>query len=203
MATTEIIAEIDAYLSRLRQARELLINGIAESPKNRLPPRKEKATNRQAGARSSNSRRTGENKSRSNYSVTHLKSVMKRVDSGAHVPSTPALGAVDKLTSSSEQPVIVQPERPMGQSVVVTRVPARRISSIRSARHRAAKPESDAKPASVKPAIALASAVGPKIVVVSAEQIRREQTAQSEVRRPRTLTSGLSGRRAFDALFQD
>jgi hypothetical protein len=31
----------------------------------------------------------------------------------------------------------------------------------------------------------------------------REQAAHSEVRRPRKVTSGLSGRRAFEALFPD
>jgi hypothetical protein len=56
-----------------------------------------------------------------------------------------------------------------------------------------------------KPAIALAGLVHSKIVVVSAEQAQREweRAAQSEVRRPRVPATGLTGKRAFEALFND
>jgi hypothetical protein len=44
-----------------------------------------------------------------------------------------------------------------------------------------------------------------KVVVVSAEQVQREreQAAHPTIRRPRTPSSGLSGRLAFEALFKD
>jgi hypothetical protein len=50
----------------------------------------------------------------------------------------------------------------------------------------------------------LARLAGDKIVVVPAEQVRREreQAAQPEVRRVRVPASGLTGRLAFEALFK-
>jgi hypothetical protein len=56
-----------------------------------------------------------------------------------------------------------------------------------------------------KPAIALGGPVHSRIVVVSAEQAQREleRAAQSEVRRPRVPATGLTGKLAFEALFND
>jgi hypothetical protein len=204
MAIAEIIAEIDSYLCRLLQARELLSNRTTESPQKSAPPRIGKVTNRQAGPYTSNTRRAGENKSRSNHPVAHRKRTTKVIDTGANVPNTATPGAVGIHVSSSEQTAVAQPERGTEQSIVVTRIPARRRNSlIRSVRHRTAKP--DTKPNAIKPAIALAGPVRAKIVVVSAEQIQREreQAPRSEVPRPPTRTSGLGGRRAFEALFPD
>jgi len=60
------------------------------------------------------------------------------------------------------------------------------------------------KPDAAKPAIALAGPAGARIVVVSAEQVRRERekAAQAKVERPRVLGTGLTGRLAFEALFK-
>jgi hypothetical protein len=71
-------------------------------------------------------------------------------------------------------------------------------------RHRTPKSNPGTKPDGPKPAIALASPAGAKIVVVPAEQVRRErdQAAQPEVRRPRVPASGRTGRLAFEALFK-
>jgi hypothetical protein len=104
-----------------------------------------------------------------------------------------------------EQPAIVPPERIIPQSVVVKRLPSKGSrSSIRSVRHKTPKPTVDAKPDAAKPAIALAGPARAKIVVVPAEQVRREREreAQPEVRRPRVPAPGLTGRLAFEALFK-
>jgi len=71
-------------------------------------------------------------------------------------------------------------------------------------RLRTSKSNSGTKLDAAKPAIALAGAAGAKIVVVPAEQVRREreQAARPEVRRPRVPASGLTGRLAFEALFK-
>jgi hypothetical protein len=60
------------------------------------------------------------------------------------------------------------------------------------------------KPVAIKPAIALAGPMNTKVVVVSAEQARkeREQAAVPAIPRPRRSLSGLSGRLAFEALFE-
>lgn len=70
--------------------------------------------------------------------------------------------------------------------------------------HRNPKPTVDPKPDTAKPAIALAGPQGAKIVVVPADQVRRERerASQPEVRRPRGPAPGLTGRLAFEALFK-
>jgi hypothetical protein len=50
MPTTEIINEIDAYLSRLRQARELLLDQRTEAAPKRVPRRKRKVAPWEAGS---------------------------------------------------------------------------------------------------------------------------------------------------------
>jgi hypothetical protein len=190
MPVAEIINEIDAYLSRLRQARELLLDRMTEGPQKRVRRRKRKVLVTQVAPVFSSRRRNVEDKPQSNHPVAHLNKVRKQVDPSAQVPMAVAYDA-----SHSEQPAIPEPELMILQSVPITRLPARRrISPVRSVRDRTATP-----------AIALAGPVDTKIVVVSAEQVRRqrEQAAHPVVLRPRRPASGLTGRSAFEALFKD
>ncbi len=102
-------------------------------------------------------------------------------------------------------PAIAQPEHSISQKVIVKKLPPRGLRAlVRSVRHRTPKPALEPKPDPAKPAIALAGPQGAKIVVVPAEQVRREgeEAAQPEVRRPRVPASGLTGRLAFEALFR-
>lgn len=200
MPRTEIIHEIDAYLSCLRQARELLSERRTKAPQSSVLRRNGKVALRHADPASPPKRRTGKNKSRSNPLVAHLKRETERVEVSAPVPSSVTHPAV-----RLEQPAIAQPERPIPQSVVVKKLPSKGPkSSIRSMRLRTSKSKSGTKPDAAKPAIALAGPAGAKIVVVPAEQVRleRERAAQPEVRRPRVPASGLTGRLAFEALFK-
>ena len=195
-----IIDEIDAYLSRLRQARELLLDQRTEAPQKGVPRRKRKVAPREADPASSRGRRADKNKSRSNHSAAHLNKGTERVEISAQVPISATQHASDL-----EQAAVPPPERAIPQSVVVKRFPSKALStSIRSVRHRTPKSNAGAKPDAAKPAIALAGPGGAKIVVVPAEQVRREreQAAQPEVRRPRVPASGLTGRLAFEALFK-
>lgn len=201
MPIADIIGEIDSYLSRLRQARELLSERRTEESPKQVARRKRKVTVRKPEPASSRSRRTNKNKSRSNRPVAHLKQVRMHVEVNAQVPAI-----VSNSLPHSKQPVIAEPERAMPQNIVITRLPAsRRISSIRAAHRRTGKPALRSKPDPLKPAIALAGPTNTKIVVVSAEQMKREreQVALQPVLRPRPPASGLSGRLAFAALFKD
>jgi hypothetical protein len=201
MPIAEIINEVDAYLSRLRQARELLLDGSTEPPQKTVRRRKRGVMVRWSRPASSIRRRADEKKSPSNHPVAHLKPVRKRVD-----PSSEATSAVAEHLSHSEQTKISEPKRTVEESVPITRLPAsRQISPIRSVKHRFAKPSSGSKPGPIKPAIALAGPMNTKIVVVSAEQAQkeREQAARPPIPRPRRSASGLSGRLAFEALFED
>jgi hypothetical protein len=201
MPIAEIINEIDAYLSRLLQARELLLDRMTEAPQKRVPRRKRTVIVRQVAPGSSSGRRTDENKPRSNHPVAHLKEVAKCIDTSPQIPRTVVHGASD-----SEKPAMIEPERAIPQSVVVRRLPAKEPrTSIRSLRYRTGKPVLGTQLNKIKPPIALAGSMSSRVVVVSAEQVQREreQAAQPAIRRPRTLSSGLSGRMAFEALFKD
>jgi hypothetical protein len=199
MPIPEIIDEIDAYLSRLRQARELLLDRNTEAPQKRAPVPNRKADLRQADPASSRRSRTAKNKPRSNHPVANLKIEAERVDVGVQVPS-----CVTDNASHSEPAAIAQPE-----PIILTNVVTKRLSSkgqrtsIRPMRHRTPKPAAPT-PDPAKAAIALAGAVNSKIVVVSAEQVQRERerAAHPQVQRPRAPAFGLTGRLAFEALFK-
>ena len=200
MPTTEIINEIDAYLSRLRQARELLLDQRTEVAPKPLPRRKRKVAPGKTDPTSFRSRRITKNKSRSDHPVVHLNRETVRVENGALVPISATQHASDL-----EQPAIAPPDGAMLQRVVVKRLPSKAPNtSIRSVRHRTPKSNPGTNSDVAKPAIALAGPAGGKIVVVPAEQVRRERerAAQPEVRRPRVPASGLTGRLAFEALFK-
>lgn len=200
MPIAEILNEIDACLSRLRQARELLLDQQMKAPPKKVAHVKGKVTPRRPDPASSRTRRAYKNKSRSNRPVGHLKRGTKRVEITPQVPS-PVTHSVSHL----EQPAIAPPEPTIPQSVVITRIPSKGFrTSIRSVGLRTSNSNPGTKPDAAKPAIALAGAAGAKIVVVPAEQVRREreQAARPEVRRPRVPASGLTGRLAFEALFK-
>lgn len=201
MPIAEIIHEIDAYLSRLRQARELLSGRMTKVPKEKHAPRKKKAPVKHVNPVSSTPRPVGGNKTRSNRPVEHRKE-QKSLGGLA----TQVSGAVSVQTVNPEQLAKVEPERIIPQDVVITRVPAsRRNRSFRPVGHRTAQRASRTNSGPAQPAIALSGPTNPRIVVVSADQVQREraQAAQPVIRRPRIASSGLSGRRAFEALFAD
>jgi hypothetical protein len=201
MPIAEIIHEIDAYLSRLRQARELLSGRLTEAPQTELPGHRKKALVRRPRPAPPATPQAGGNKSQSNRPVVHQKE-KNRIDE----PAAKVSSAVIPKPAHSEQSATVQPENTTPQNVAITRLPAsRRIRSFGSVDHRTANRTIHTKPASIQPAIALAGPTNARIVVVSADQIQREraQAAQPAIRRPRIAVSGLSGRRAFEALFAD
>ncbi len=195
----DIIHEIDAYLSKLRQAREILLGRIAEDAQNRAPRSKRKLLVGPADPIISSRRGVEETKTRPDHPVADRM--------GAKEPSDPAAqlsSAVPHEIVDSEGPAVVKPEPE--RNVLVTRFPARRRNgSVKSVRHSITKSASAAKPEAPKPAIALAGPMSCKIVVVSAEQVQleRDQAALPVVRPPRLAGTGLTGRRAFEALFKD
>jgi hypothetical protein len=126
MPINEIINEIDAYLSRLRQARELLLDQRTEAPPERVPSRKRKVAPGKADPASSRRRRTTKNKSRSDHPVVHLKRGTERAEISAQVP----ISAVQHA-SDLEPPAMAPPERAIPQRVVVKAEPL--ISNVTAA----------------------------------------------------------------------
>jgi hypothetical protein len=201
MPIAEIIHEIDVYLSRLRQARNLLLGRIPGVPQGKHPRRKKKAPVKRADPTLSTPLRAEGNKTRSSRPLAHRKEQQK-----VGSPGTQVSGAVSSQTVKTEQLTKVEPERILPQGIVITRLPAsRRTRSFRTVGHRSAKQAPRTNPGPVQPATALRGPTNARIVVVSADQVKREraQAAQPVVRRPRIAPSGLSGRLAFEALFAD
>src|SRR3954469_11088800 len=133
MPIAEIIHEIDAYLSRLRQARELLSGRMPKVPRGNHPRRKEKALVKHADPALSTPRRDSGNRSRTNRPVAH-----RTEQNSLGGPATQVSGAVSVETANTEQLARVKPERRIPHDVVITRLPSsRRIRSIRPVGDRA------------------------------------------------------------------
>lgn len=198
MPIPEIIDEIDAYLSRLRLAREVLLDRSPEAPQTRASRPKRKARVKQADQALIPKSRLDQSKPQLDRSLAHLKKEAKRVDTSVPVTSAATHGASD-----SELPAIAQQGHTIAQSVVIKRLPSKGPRHSRSMRHRTPK-TAVSKTDATKPAIALAGPVNKKIVVVPVEQVRRERELAElpKVQQPRTRASGLTGRQAFEALFK-
>ena len=201
MPIVDIIHEIDAYLLCLRHARDLLSAPVTKAGGKRARRGQGKVKAAKADRVLSNKPRIQKNRSRSDRPAPQGKVAKRRVES-----VSPIRNAVTSRAATPEQKPTATTELVPQQAVESLVLSAKeRRSPIKRVLRGAAKPAARAKLDNVKPAIALAGSMSSKIVVVSAEQAQREreQAAQSEVRRPRVPSAGLSGRLAFEALFKD
>lgn len=141
-------------------------------------------------------------KSRFDRTATRVATLTQQVGFPFRIGSSVAALA----TGTREPPVTVRVKK-LQQDARSERLPApdRDISLQRTQRRPVTKRTFGATLEHAKPAIALAGRVPSKIVVVSAEQAQRERdrAAQSVVQRPRLPAIGLTGRAAFEALFND
>ena len=127
MPIAEIIHEIDAYLSRLRQARELLSGRATKVPQGRLLRLKKKASAKRADPATSIPPPVAENKTGSNRPVEYRKEQKSPID-----PVSQGSGAIPLKTVNPEKLARVEPERILPQGIVITRLPASRRSKGRS-----------------------------------------------------------------------
>ena len=199
MSIAEIIKEIDAYLVCLRNARDLLLAPNREARRKSEPRRKTAVRVSKTGRPLSNKPQIRELESRFDRMVAPVTTPRQRVDSPSRVRDS-----VVAQTAVRKPPVEVAPQNPQ-QDIRIERLPApdRQISSIRTVRRPIKKRTLGSTLEYSKPAIALAGPANSKIVVVSAEQVQRERAAQSALRRSRVPLIGLTGKAAFDVLFND
>ena len=202
MSIAAIINEIDAYILRLRNARDLLLAPITETRRKSESRRKSVVGANTTGRPLSTRPRILGNKSRLDRTATPVTTSKNRVDSPSQLRSP----VVPQATSAREPRFAVPPQKPK-RDLHMERLPApdRRISSTRIRLRPASKRALGTPLEYSKPAIALAGPVHSKIVVVSAEQARRERerAAQPAVQRPRVPGLGRTGKAAFEALFND
>ncbi len=197
MTIAAIVNEIEAYLLCLRHARDLLLAPMTEARRRKRVVRASK-TGRPLSSRP----RIRENKARFDGMVAPTTTPKQRLDSVSRVR-----GSVARQAAVPQQmSVAVTAQKPQ-QDVGIERLPAsdQQMSSTRTVRRPVTKRAFGTILENSKPAIALAGLVHSKIVVVSAEQAQRdrERAAQSEVRRPRPPATSLTGKLAFEALFNE
>src|SRR5579871_1220569 len=119
MAIPEIIEEIDAYLLRLRRAKELLLDRTPEASQKKAPRPKRAAHSGPADRASSRRNGAAKNKSRSDDHAAHLSAV-----EGVGVDARVA-GSLTRDASPSEGPAAVQPEVAPPLSVVIKKLPSK------------------------------------------------------------------------------
>lgn len=196
MAIADIIVEVDAYLARLQHARKLLLAPFPQSRLKHTQPETPK-TKLETSA-SSVSEKTP---------VLQTKTKARRSSSQKSRASSPQAELFPAQPAEASVPPQAQPETiapPMVEKIILP-ASGRKRTAIRPVRPRPTPVPSSAKAGQTRPAIALAGSVSSRIVVVPAQQAKkeREEAAHVEVKRPRVSIAGLSGRRAFDALFND
>ncbi len=206
MPIAEIISEIDAYLLCLRHARDLLSAPMTRVRRTKAPRGKKKVNVTKTAPAVSSRPRIPEKKSRSNSLVRRGKKVEEHVD---FVPQL--LSSVSHQVAEPEQPPIMAVALevpPVIETEVFTSIQERLPIQSRphqSTPRRAAPRTFAPKLENLKPTTALTGSMSSRIVVVSAEDAKRERerAAQPEVRPRRMPSSGLTGRLAFEALFKD
>ncbi len=196
MTTLEIIKQIDAYLSRLHLARDILAKSLFDPPAKRT-------------AKTSTSKKTGPvvstkaqhpASSRSQFRRSPRTGAQKRVVSVAHIPSSPTPQA-ENIPENSAVPGVNTERLSSLPDINIVRLPYRgprgsiRISHTRGLK--VSEPTHGTR--------ALVGSVNSKIVVISPEQARKEHEgiAQPEIRPRAVFKSGLTGRVAFESLFKD
>jgi hypothetical protein len=202
MSIPEIINEIDAYVVRLRNARDLLLAPMKEARRKSVPRRKREVRPGKTGQPLSSKPQIREDELRFYRITSPVATPEQRVFSPSRVRSSVAPHA-----AATSEPLVAVPVQKPQRAARLERLlpPDRKIFSTRTERRPVMNRAFGATLEYAKPAVALAGPVGSKIVVVSAEQAQRdrERATQSAVQRPRVPAIGLTGRAAFEALFHD
>jgi hypothetical protein len=192
MAITDIINEIDAYLARLREARNLLSTPATQARRQRAPRVVTTVNVRKRVPSAPGTRRVSRKKSRPNGAVPKEKIADKLNESIAKLRGPEVRPAVE--------PPVVMPTAPTPLRAI-EKAPS--YLPTKSTRRRTVRQTFTRKPAIA--ATALSGATSSKIVVVSAAEAQRERqrTAHAEAERPRVPATGLNARQAFEALFKN
>ena len=196
MAIADIVQEIDAYIARLRQARELLAASLTGELRARESDTTKQIAPEQTAPTPSAKRRTAEARSRSKAAERKIEAAAIPIDPGSEQLSPVAPQAVEE-----QQPLIA----PTAPAPVETPERAKLATPRRRTSSRGVRAVSKANREPVKPTNALSSSMASKIVAVSAAELQRERerAAQSVAVRPKVSWTGQTGRLAFEALFKN
>ena len=198
MAIADIVQEIDAYIARLRQARDLLAASLTGELRARESYTTKQIASEETAPTLSGKRRSADARSRSKAAERKVEAAERPSDSGSE-----QLSPVAPQAAEDQQPLIAPtapapaPFETPERAKLAT--PRRRTSS------RGVRAVSKANREPVKPTNALSSSMASKIVAVSAAELQRERerAAQSVAVRPKVSWTGQTGRLAFEALFKN
>lgn len=200
MSIAAIIHEIDEYLLLLGRARTVLAGSFKETGSTSAAKR----INHVRGRKKANlpsAKKSFNRKPRSSRIDTGSSPEPSRPSPS--VPPTSTDQPSDTKSSQRSSPeVMLGVVAPSDAILATSPTPPKKRRKTTGAR--AASPRKLRAP-STKPAIALAGPMNAKIVVVSAAQAQREREEATRPlpQKPRVPATGLSGRRAFEALFGD
>jgi hypothetical protein len=209
MAIADIIREIDAYIVRLRQARDLLASSLASSFEARESYRTKKVRVGNSAPKLPAKKRVAVVQSRLNEAEGKVKPASRPNDSAAEPSRSVAPQAVESLqpliAPTAEVPVeTLRRVENLASAETLERAeletPSRRASR-RVFRESSSKAIAETR----KPVNALSNSTASGIIVVSAAEVQRERerAAQSVAVRPRVSWTGQTGRLAFEALFKN
>lgn len=197
MSIAEIVSEIDSYLSLLRMARDLLSAPVTEARPKRSRRRYKGVELSGKDSPSHSKTRTRKLKSRPtrrelepNANRRGLKPVV-RLSRAVH----PKTAADEEVPASAAAEIAPQAA---GEVLLPPPSSAAPVQHVRRRKEIIRK-----EPSVTEPAIALGGAPKDRVVVVPAEEVRRqrEEAVRPPVLRQRVSTYG--GRTAFEALFKD
>jgi hypothetical protein len=194
MPISRIVAEIDSYLFRLRQARELLA-GSEKVARQRHASRKRVATRvTEAISVPSPVVRIQPIKVRQKVEQQTMNAANKAVD---------LVVMPDTITAALD--VSFQPEAASPPIEKDMQLAAGRTRTENAERQQSGRQEQATALERAKPMNTISGSPSSRVVVVSAEEVRkaREQAAHFVVKSPRASVAGLTGRKAFEALFND
>jgi hypothetical protein len=199
----EIIHEIDEYLLRLQQARDLL--ATTTTAERRSPARSRQPTiiaRKRVRATTRNARPLAEKKLPAKVTTRRPKPAAEN-DSGSHIGISVT---AEVKAAERNEPSLSAPER-VPRKVEGAPSPQRKGAqftpqSRRTVRREKAPAKLETAP---KPTTAFGKPVSTGWIVVSAEEAKRQREPQAHLARarPTSPTRGLTGRRAFEALFGD
>ena len=191
MDTHLIIEQVDAYLTLLHQAREILLQDGKRQSAAKVTSRKGGERLRLRSVQASSDRSAGDINRTSQTSVARFEPSKRRT---VGVTKSKA-----QLTSNkqAESAATMSSAETTGDEIV-KRVPAQRRTTFKRF-----APSQRIKQESPKPTTALSHPTRSIVVVSSAEQLRleRERSVKPAVARPRSTGAGGTGRQAFEALF--
>jgi hypothetical protein len=196
MSIAAIIHEIDEYLVLLRRARIVLTGSFNQTGSTGAAKRTEHVRGRKKAAAKPLNRKLRSSRSHTDPSLEPLRP-------SPSVPSTSTDQPSDAKPSHRSSAEVMARVVPPGDAILASLpTPPKRRRNTTAARAAISR---KLRAPSPKPAIALAGPMNAKIVVVSAAQAQREREEATRPlpQKPRVPATGLSGRRAFEALFGD